>query len=178
MLASLRRVITWYSAKSVPLIRGRYYNARTTAEYYTIILEVLQPKVKNIYSWKMTLAICLSCQHANTYSMSVCLSTICQGSTLIHQKVAPPTEGQGSPVLSFIALEQFNAIRLVQVCQITRALTNSKHFTLFQKSLISQHYIIIDFIYWYYCLLNTWFNVRHFHLIYLRTSLDENEKAH
>ncbi|XP_040902456.1 cytoplasmic dynein 2 heavy chain 1 [Toxotes jaculatrix] len=37
-----------------------------------------------------------------------------QGSTLIHQKVAPPTEGHGSPVLSFIALEQFNAIRLVQ----------------------------------------------------------------
>lgn len=37
-----------------------------------------------------------------------------QGSTLIHQKVAPPTEGQGSPVLSFIVLEQFNAIRLVQ----------------------------------------------------------------
>ncbi|KAA8593993.1 hypothetical protein FQN60_004827, partial [Etheostoma spectabile] len=37
-----------------------------------------------------------------------------QGSTLIHQKVVPPTEGQGSPILSFIALEQFNAIRLVQ----------------------------------------------------------------
>ncbi|XP_029374274.1 cytoplasmic dynein 2 heavy chain 1 isoform X3 [Echeneis naucrates] len=37
-----------------------------------------------------------------------------QGSTLIHQKVAPPTEGHGSPVLSFIGLEQFNAIRLVQ----------------------------------------------------------------
>uniref|UniRef100_A0A7N9ATV1 Cytoplasmic dynein 2 heavy chain 1 n=1 Tax=Mastacembelus armatus TaxID=205130 RepID=A0A7N9ATV1_9TELE len=37
-----------------------------------------------------------------------------QGSTLIHQKVAPPTEGHGSPVLSFITLEQFNAIRLVQ----------------------------------------------------------------
>ncbi|KAK2847119.1 hypothetical protein Q5P01_010118 [Channa striata] len=37
-----------------------------------------------------------------------------QGSTLIHQKVAPPTEGNGSPVLSFIALELFNAIRLVQ----------------------------------------------------------------
>ncbi|KAF7666054.1 hypothetical protein LDENG_00118150 [Lucifuga dentata] len=37
-----------------------------------------------------------------------------QGSTLIHQKVAPPTEGHGSPVLSFIVLEQFNAIRLVQ----------------------------------------------------------------
>ncbi|XP_034460809.1 cytoplasmic dynein 2 heavy chain 1 isoform X1 [Hippoglossus hippoglossus] len=37
-----------------------------------------------------------------------------QGSTLIHQKVAPPAEGHGSPVLSFIALEQFNAIRLVQ----------------------------------------------------------------
>nr|XP_046169714.1 cytoplasmic dynein 2 heavy chain 1-like [Oncorhynchus gorbuscha] len=37
-----------------------------------------------------------------------------QGSSLIHQKVAPPTEGQGSPVLSFIVLEQFNAIRLVQ----------------------------------------------------------------
>nr|XP_010788126.1 PREDICTED: uncharacterized protein LOC104961517 [Notothenia coriiceps] len=36
------------------------------------------------------------------------------GSSLIHQKVAPPTEGQGSPVLSFITLEQFNAIRLVQ----------------------------------------------------------------
>ncbi|XP_008299945.1 cytoplasmic dynein 2 heavy chain 1 [Stegastes partitus] len=37
-----------------------------------------------------------------------------QGSTLIHQKVDPPTEGQRSPVLSFIVLEQFNAIRLVQ----------------------------------------------------------------
>ncbi|KAM9852784.1 cytoplasmic dynein 2 heavy chain 1 isoform 4-T4 [Aulostomus maculatus] len=37
-----------------------------------------------------------------------------QGSTLIHQKVAPPMDGQGSPVLSFITLEQFNAIRLVQ----------------------------------------------------------------
>uniref|UniRef100_A0A3Q3WZD5 Cytoplasmic dynein 2 heavy chain 1 n=1 Tax=Mola mola TaxID=94237 RepID=A0A3Q3WZD5_MOLML len=37
-----------------------------------------------------------------------------QGSTLIHQKVAPPTEVQHSPVLSFITLEQFNAIRLVQ----------------------------------------------------------------
>ncbi|XP_036005544.1 cytoplasmic dynein 2 heavy chain 1 isoform X1 [Fundulus heteroclitus] len=37
-----------------------------------------------------------------------------QGSTLIHQKVEPPTEGQMSPILSFIALEQFNAIRLVQ----------------------------------------------------------------
>ncbi|XP_075905861.1 cytoplasmic dynein 2 heavy chain 1 [Nelusetta ayraudi] len=37
-----------------------------------------------------------------------------QGSTMIHQKVAPPTEGHGSPVLSFITLEQFNAIRLVQ----------------------------------------------------------------
>lgn len=35
---------------------------------------------------------------------------------MIHQKVAPPTEGHGSPVLSFITLEQFNAIRLVQVC--------------------------------------------------------------
>lgn len=61
--------------------------------------------------------------------MSFCLSTVYQGSTLIHQKVAPPTEGQGSPVLSFIALEQFNAIRLVQVCQITSALNNCKHFT-------------------------------------------------
>ncbi|KAM3616881.1 uncharacterized protein V6R79_025341 [Siganus canaliculatus] len=37
-----------------------------------------------------------------------------QGSNLIHQKVSPPAESQGSPVLSFIALEQFNAIRLVQ----------------------------------------------------------------
>ncbi|KAM9801492.1 cytoplasmic dynein 2 heavy chain 1 [Neosynchiropus ocellatus] len=37
-----------------------------------------------------------------------------QGSSLIHQKVVPPAEGQGSPVLSFIALEQFNAVRLVQ----------------------------------------------------------------
>lgn len=43
---------------------------------------------------------------------------------MIHQKVAPPTEGHGSPVLSFITLEQFNAIRLVQVClqnSMTRA---------------------------------------------------------
>ncbi|XP_071781183.2 cytoplasmic dynein 2 heavy chain 1 [Centroberyx gerrardi] len=37
-----------------------------------------------------------------------------QGSSLIHQKVAPPSEGHGSPVLSFIVLEQFSAIRLVQ----------------------------------------------------------------
>ncbi|KAI3354358.1 hypothetical protein L3Q82_018881, partial [Scortum barcoo] len=37
-----------------------------------------------------------------------------QGSTLIHHKVSLPTEGHGSPVLSFITLEQFNAIRLVQ----------------------------------------------------------------
>ncbi|XP_024132434.1 cytoplasmic dynein 2 heavy chain 1 [Oryzias melastigma] len=37
-----------------------------------------------------------------------------QGSTLIHQKVDPPAEGQRSPILSFIVLEQFNAIRLIQ----------------------------------------------------------------
>ncbi|MBN3304013.1 DYHC2 protein, partial [Amia calva] len=37
-----------------------------------------------------------------------------QGSSLIHQKVSPPSKSQGSPVLSFIILEQFNAIRLVQ----------------------------------------------------------------
>ncbi|NXG46652.1 DYHC2 protein, partial [Psilopogon haemacephalus] len=37
-----------------------------------------------------------------------------QNSNLIHQKVSPPVEQQGSPILSFIMLEQFNAIRLVQ----------------------------------------------------------------
>ncbi|XP_065136472.1 cytoplasmic dynein 2 heavy chain 1 [Paramisgurnus dabryanus] len=37
-----------------------------------------------------------------------------QGSSMIHQKVAAPSEGVGSPVLSFIQLEQFNAVRLVQ----------------------------------------------------------------
>ncbi|XP_076138461.1 cytoplasmic dynein 2 heavy chain 1 [Alosa pseudoharengus] len=37
-----------------------------------------------------------------------------QGSSLIHQKVSPPSESQGSPILSFIVLEQFNGIRLVQ----------------------------------------------------------------
>ncbi|XP_041920571.1 cytoplasmic dynein 2 heavy chain 1 [Alosa sapidissima] len=37
-----------------------------------------------------------------------------QGSSLIHQKVPPPSESQGSPILSFIVLEQFNGIRLVQ----------------------------------------------------------------
>ncbi|XP_055023019.1 cytoplasmic dynein 2 heavy chain 1 [Boleophthalmus pectinirostris] len=37
-----------------------------------------------------------------------------QGSALLHQKLAPPVEGQGSPVKSFIALEEFNAIDLVQ----------------------------------------------------------------
>uniref|UniRef100_A0ABM5FWF4 Cytoplasmic dynein 2 heavy chain 1 n=2 Tax=Agamidae TaxID=81953 RepID=A0ABM5FWF4_9SAUR len=37
-----------------------------------------------------------------------------QNSNLIHQKVSPPSERQGSPVLSFIILEQFNAICLVQ----------------------------------------------------------------
>ncbi|XP_063807614.1 cytoplasmic dynein 2 heavy chain 1 isoform X2 [Pseudophryne corroboree] len=37
-----------------------------------------------------------------------------QNSNLIHQKVFPPTERHGSPILSFIILEQFNAIRLLQ----------------------------------------------------------------
>ncbi|XP_037123246.1 cytoplasmic dynein 2 heavy chain 1 isoform X1 [Syngnathus acus] len=37
-----------------------------------------------------------------------------KGSALIQQKVTPPTDQHGSPVLSFIVLEQFNAIRLVQ----------------------------------------------------------------
>lgn len=37
-----------------------------------------------------------------------------QNSNLIHQKVPPPNDRQGSPILSFIILEQFNAIRLVQ----------------------------------------------------------------
>ncbi|XP_019385809.1 PREDICTED: cytoplasmic dynein 2 heavy chain 1 [Crocodylus porosus] len=37
-----------------------------------------------------------------------------QNSKLIHQKVSPPTERQGSPILSFIILEQYNAILLVQ----------------------------------------------------------------
>ncbi|XP_057206860.1 cytoplasmic dynein 2 heavy chain 1 isoform X3 [Triplophysa rosa] len=37
-----------------------------------------------------------------------------QGSSLIHQKVTPPSEGVGSPILSFVQLEQFNAVRLVQ----------------------------------------------------------------
>ncbi|XP_041438616.1 cytoplasmic dynein 2 heavy chain 1 isoform X2 [Xenopus laevis] len=37
-----------------------------------------------------------------------------QNSNLIHQKVSPPTERHGSPISSFIILEQFNAIRLVQ----------------------------------------------------------------
>nr|XP_014347414.1 PREDICTED: cytoplasmic dynein 2 heavy chain 1 [Latimeria chalumnae] len=37
-----------------------------------------------------------------------------QGCNLIHQKLSPPNERQGSPILSFIVLEQFSAIRLVQ----------------------------------------------------------------
>ncbi|XP_023565248.1 cytoplasmic dynein 2 heavy chain 1 [Octodon degus] len=37
-----------------------------------------------------------------------------QNSNLIHQKVLPPSDRQGSPVLSFVMLEQFSAIRLVQ----------------------------------------------------------------
>lgn len=54
---------------------------------------------------------------SNSYSSLIVslMSLIYQGSTLIHQKVDPPTESQKSPVLSFISLEQFNAIRLVQV---------------------------------------------------------------
>ncbi len=75
-----------------------------------------------IYFFNMTLALSLSLLSICQY---VSLLAICQGSTLIHQKVAPPTEGHGSPVLSFITLEQFNAIRLVQVCQITSVLTNN-----------------------------------------------------
>ncbi|XP_019521077.1 PREDICTED: cytoplasmic dynein 2 heavy chain 1 [Hipposideros armiger] len=37
-----------------------------------------------------------------------------QNSNLIHLKVSPPNDRQGSPILSFIVLEQFNAIHLVQ----------------------------------------------------------------
>uniref|UniRef100_A0AAV2J329 Cytoplasmic dynein 2 heavy chain 1 n=1 Tax=Knipowitschia caucasica TaxID=637954 RepID=A0AAV2J329_KNICA len=37
-----------------------------------------------------------------------------QGSALIQQKTTQPAEGQGSPVSSFIALEEFNAITLVK----------------------------------------------------------------
>uniref|UniRef100_A0A8C3GF25 Cytoplasmic dynein 2 heavy chain 1 n=1 Tax=Cairina moschata TaxID=8855 RepID=A0A8C3GF25_CAIMO len=37
-----------------------------------------------------------------------------QNSNLIHQKVSLPVEQQGSPISSFITLEQFSAIRLVQ----------------------------------------------------------------
>uniref|UniRef100_A0A8C5PP60 Cytoplasmic dynein 2 heavy chain 1 n=1 Tax=Leptobrachium leishanense TaxID=445787 RepID=A0A8C5PP60_9ANUR len=37
-----------------------------------------------------------------------------QNSNLIHQKVSPPTEQHKSPILSFIILEQFNAIQLLQ----------------------------------------------------------------
>ncbi|XP_056138994.1 cytoplasmic dynein 2 heavy chain 1 [Lampris incognitus] len=47
-----------------------------------------------------------------------------QGSNLIHQKVAPPSEGHGSPVMSFIILEQFNAIRLVQSIHLSLAALN------------------------------------------------------
>ncbi|MFT7803200.1 cytoplasmic dynein 2 heavy chain 1 [Arapaima gigas] len=36
------------------------------------------------------------------------------GSSLIHQKVVPPSENHSSPVLSFILLEHFNGVRLVQ----------------------------------------------------------------
>uniref|UniRef100_A0A670Y4J1 Dynein cytoplasmic 2 heavy chain 1 n=1 Tax=Pseudonaja textilis TaxID=8673 RepID=A0A670Y4J1_PSETE len=42
------------------------------------------------------------------------LITINNLNHLIHQKVSSPSERQGSPILSFVILEQFNAIRLVQ----------------------------------------------------------------
>ncbi|MEJ1281076.1 hypothetical protein NN561_012023 [Cricetulus griseus] len=48
------------------------------------------------------------------YSISLPNSCSILNSNLIHQKVSPPNDRQGSPVLSFIILEQFNAIRLVQ----------------------------------------------------------------
>lgn len=128
-MTSLRRLISWYSANSVPLISGAHNNARTTVHLYIYACnsEVISQRIAAppsillflSQSWKMH-AICLSCQYVN---LSVGF-TIYQGSTLIHQKVAIPTEGQGSPILSFITLEQFNAIRLVQVCEIIRAFTN------------------------------------------------------
>ena len=41
---------------------------------------------------------------------------IAQGSQLIQMKISPPTEtGEESPVTSFVQLERYNAIRLVQI---------------------------------------------------------------
>ncbi|XP_077466766.1 cytoplasmic dynein 2 heavy chain 1 isoform X1 [Stigmatopora argus] len=57
-----------------------------------------------------------------------------KGSALIQQKVTPPTDKHGSPVLSFIVLEQFNAIRLVQgihqsLAALSKVIRGTEHLT-------------------------------------------------
>lgn len=80
---------------------------------------MFNPNLSTTHRCHSTDTVSLTCWTNNTF---VCVLLICQGSSLIHQKVAPPAEGHGSPVLSFIALEQFNAVRLVQVSALLRTI--------------------------------------------------------
>lgn len=80
---------------------------------------MFNPNLSTTHRCHLTDTVSLTCWTNNTF---VCVLLICQGSSLIHQKVAPPAEGHGSPVLSFIALEQFNAVRLVQVSALLRTI--------------------------------------------------------
>lgn len=80
---------------------------------------MFNPNLSTTHRCHLTDTGSLTCWTNNTF---VCVLLICQGSSLIHQKVAPPAEGHGSPVLSFIALEQFNAVRLVQVSALLRTI--------------------------------------------------------
>lgn len=105
---------------------GWRWSRWTTSHWCTVIISVLEQVDSNSYS---SLIVSL-------------MSLIYQGSTLIHQKVDPPTESQKSPVLSFISLEQFNAIRLVQVGK------NIRNDSYIQNGLPHNYSIRILFFFW------------------------------
>ena len=48
----------------------------------------------------------------------------CKGSELISKRVLPPSDNIDSPVLSFVALEHYNAVRLAQTIHSNLAALN------------------------------------------------------
>ena len=53
-----------------------------------------------------------------------CVCVCVQGSELISKKVSPPSDKLDSPVLAFISLERYNAVRLVQAVHSSLANLN------------------------------------------------------
>ena len=52
--------------------------------------------------------------HGNYADKPILCVCVIQGSELISKKVSPPSDKLDSPVLAFVSLEHYNAVRLVQ----------------------------------------------------------------